>query len=85
MEVCHREKKLQIIIRDEGVGFSKEALLHARERFFMGDVSRGSKMHYGMGLYITDLIMKQHDGKMILRNSEKSSGAEVVLEFTYSL
>ena len=85
MEVCHREKKLQIIIRDEGVGFSKEALLHARERFFMGDVSRGSKMHYGMGLYITDLIMKQHDGKMILKNSKKSSGAEVVLEFTYSL
>ena len=79
-EVCHREKKLQITIRDEGVGFSKEALLHARERFFMGDSSRGSKMHYGMGLYITDLIMKQHDGKMILKNSKKSSGAEVVLE-----
>ena len=49
-------------------GFSKEALEHAKERFYMADQSRSSKLHYGMGLYITNSIVTQHGGKVELKN-----------------
>lgn len=76
---------LQISVTDEGKGFSPKALLHAQEQFFMDDESRslgvGSAggMHFGMGLYIADSIMKQHNGQLILRNSEQTQGAQVIL------
>ena len=41
---------LHISITDEGGGFTPEALQHAQEQFFMGDKSRTSNMHFGMGL-----------------------------------
>ena len=40
---------VEISVTDEGMGFSKEALCHAQERFYMGDQSRNSKLHFGMG------------------------------------
>lgn len=57
-----------ISIADEGSGFTQEALKHGLDKFFMDDKSRSYQHHYGMGLYITDSIVKQHDGKVILSN-----------------
>ena len=74
---------VRFVVSDEGCGFSKEALNHAQERFFMGDQSRSSKIHFGMGLYITDSIMKQHGGSMSLCNSEQTHGAEITLRIPY--
>ena len=61
---------LHISITDEGGGFTPEALHHAQEQFFMGDKSRTSNMHFGMGLYITSSIIKQHGGQLVLSNSK---------------
>ena len=63
---------LEISIVDEGNGFSSEALRHAQKQFFMGNQSRTSHMHFGMGLYITSSIVKQHDGDLLLRNNMSS-------------
>ncbi len=71
---------LQISITDEGSGFTPDALHHAQERFFMGDHSRTSNMHFGMGLYITGSIIKRHDGQLILKNDDKTNGAQVIIE-----
>lgn len=71
---------LRIAVTDEGKGFSREALLHAREQFFMDDQSRSSRLHYGMGLYIADSIAGLHGGSIELRNSEVTHGAEVILK-----
>ena len=71
---------VEISVTDEGMGFSKEALQHARERFYMDDQSRNSKFHFGMGLYITSSIMKQHNGQLILENSKDTGGAKVILK-----
>ena len=71
---------VEITVTDEGMGFSKEALQHARERFYMDDQSRNSKFHFGMGLYITSSIMKQHNGQLILENSKDTGGAKVILK-----
>lgn len=74
---------LQICITDEGIGFSPEALSHAREQFFMGDHSRNSNMHFGLELYITDSIIRQHNGQLILKNSDKTKGAQVIIKIPY--
>lgn len=68
------------VILDTGSGFSAEALKHAAEQFYMGDKSRNSDTHFGMGLYITDLVIKQHHGRLTFSNSEKTGGAEVTIE-----
>ena len=74
---------LRVSVTDEGPGFSEEALQHAHERFYMDDQSRGSKMHFGMGLYIANSIMDQHGGRLILENSDEMGGAKVTLELPY--
>ena len=74
---------VEISVTDEGTGFSKEALCHAQERFFMGDKSRTSNMHFGMGLYITSSIIKQHGGQLVLSNSKKTGGAQVIIKIPY--
>lgn len=74
---------LHISITDEGGGFTPEALHHAQEQFFMGDKSRTSNMHFGMGLYITSSIIKQHGGQLVLSNSKKTGGAQVIIKIPY--
>ena len=74
---------IQISITDEGNGFMPEALYHAQEQFFMGDNSRTSNLHFGMGLYITNSIIKQHNGQLILKNSDKTNGAQVIIKIPY--
>ena len=77
----YNDQKVQLIVTDEGCGFSPEALEHAKERFYMGDRSRGSNSHFGMGLYIASSIMQQHGGQVVLKNSSDTNGAKVTLEF----
>ena len=83
VETQRKENFLQVIITDEGTGFTNEDLRHAREQFFMGDHSRSSNMHFGMGLYITNSIVKQHNGELTLKNSDKTGGAEVTIKIPY--
>lgn len=68
------------LISDTGCGFSKQALLHAKEQFFMDDESRTSSPHYGMGLYIVDTIVRQHGGTLTLENEKTTQGARVLVE-----
>ena len=83
VEVQKPDDFLQISIIDEGSGFTPEALHHAQDQFFMGNKSRTSNMHFGMGLYITSSIIKQHNGQLILKNSDKTKGAQVIIKIPY--
>lgn len=65
-------------ISDEGNGFSVEALTHATEEFYQADMSRGSHLHYGMGLYIVNKIAHSCSGTLELKN-QKNKGAVVSL------
>ena len=80
IDVDSKDNYLNICITDCGCGFSQEALNHAKERFYMADQSRSSKLHYGMGLYIVDIIIKQHKGKLLLDNSTETKGAKVTVK-----
>ena len=71
---------LRILVTDSGPGFYKEAMEHGRDKFYMGDKSRSSRLHYGMGLYITDRIVQLHKGRLTLRNSRRTGGGEAVIK-----
>lgn len=43
-------------------------LKFATKQFYMGDSSRTSKTHYGMGLYIVKAIVELHKGKQLFVN-----------------
>lgn len=68
-------------ISDMGKGFTERALCHAKEQFYMDDDSRGAAgSHYGMGLYIVDMVVKQHNGLLILENVSAQGGAKVTVK-----
>lgn len=73
------DENIQVIVYDEGPGFSSKALHHGKEEFFMEDSSRHGGKHYGLGLYICNQIMVAHRGRLSLENWEK--GAKVVVIF----
>lgn len=73
-------KAIRFQIVDSGKGFSTEALKSAAQQFYMGDKSRSSKAHYGMGLFIANTIVRQHGGKLKLENSTEIGGGKVTVE-----
>ena len=77
--IAGNKRSLKISVTDAGPGFSQEDLLHAEEQFYMADRSRSSNLHFGMGLFITKSIVRQHGGQLILSNSEKTGGAQVTI------
>ena len=79
-EVSEENGYIVFSVSDTGNGFSAEALQHATEQFYMEDRSRNSKSHFGIGLFMVDLVMRQHEGQLILDNSEKTGGAKVVMK-----
>lgn len=82
-EVEEHGNELSFLITDTGKGFSDESLTHATEEFYMGDDSRNSKSHYGIGLYVAASIAKKHNGKIILENSAVVGGAKVTIQIPY--
>ncbi|MFR9711079.1 ATP-binding protein [Paenibacillus sp. MB22_1] len=72
--------RIQFRVTDEGPGFSPEALKYATEQFYMGDPSRRSDGHYGMGLYITQFVAQLHGGELHIANSPVTGGGEVTME-----
>lgn len=66
---------IKVIISDNGCGISKNDLPRIRERFYKANNSaRGS----GIGLAVTDEIIKMHEGKMIIE-SKIGSGTTTTL------
>ncbi|MCM1121687.1 MAG: HAMP domain-containing histidine kinase [Eubacterium sp.] len=70
-EAREDEKNFVFTVSDTGKGFTESALRHAKEQFYMDDASRNAAgSHYGMGLYIVDTIVKQHNGVLLLENMQ---------------
>lgn len=82
VEIQEDEQDVIFIVCDTGPGFSERALRYGKEQFYMDDDSRtASRAHYGMGLYIVDRIMRQHNGTLALDNSPDEHGACVTIRF----
>ncbi|KLU64098.1 sensor protein SphS [Desulfosporosinus acididurans] len=70
---------VQFCVVDSGNGFSEDALKNATQQFYMGDKSRSSKAHYGMGLFIANSIAVQHKGRLLAENSSETGGGMVTI------
>ena len=79
INICIKEQsgELTLTVEDTGSGFTKEALLHGTEQFFMDDMSRSGGVHYGIGLFSAKSIAEKHGGRILLTNSEETGGAKV--------
>lgn len=68
-------KNVCIRIKDSGPGIPQEDFLYARQKFYRG-VNALDQQGAGLGLYISEVLMKQMKGEIKLRNQ---NGLEVSL------
>ena len=74
------EEEVVLKVSDDGPGFSK-ALLEKGVVPFMRDTSPTLGQHFGMGLYISHLLCKNHGGQLVLANLD--NGSQVTATFKY--
>ena len=71
INVFENGEKIIFKIKDNGVGFTKEDLINACNRFYKGDKSRTSGSgNSGLGLYICKKIIDKHNGEIKLFNED---------------
>lgn len=75
-------RSFRVEIEDFGTGFSKEALRHAKEKFYTNRTER-SGGHYGMGMHFASEAAKRYGGEVEFYNKENNAGA--VVSFTAEL
>ena len=75
IELKEDVEKAVIIIRDDGIGISKELNESVFKEFVRGDSSRQTNGGSGLGLAITKRIVELHNGSISLR-SEINKGSE---------
>lgn len=80
-----KNENLSFTVEDTGNGFTKEALMHGAEQFFMDDTSRSGEAHYGIGLFFAKTAAEKHGGRILLTNSEETGGAKVEICFRLDL
>ncbi|SEU09537.1 HAMP domain-containing protein [Paenibacillus sp. NFR01] len=74
LEVRSDETDVCFTVTDTGPGFSAADLREAATQFYMGDRSRTSGRHHGMGLYIAESAAQQHGGTLTLENAPSGGG-----------
>lgn len=79
VKITATENNTILSITDSGPGFTLNALNHGTEQFYMNDDSRSRKNHYGLGLFISNCIIKQHNGTMQLTNDKDTGGAKIII------
>jgi signal transduction histidine kinase len=67
---------VELVVGDDGPGFSPEALLHATERFWRDDASRSRGQGTGLGLAIARASVEAMGGSLVLGNGVRG-GAEL--------
>lgn len=70
------EQGVNLVLRDNGPGFSEQALRHAREPFF---TTKTSTQGLGLGLAICETLMRALGGELLLANHVQG-GAQVTLQ-----
>jgi PAS domain S-box-containing protein len=77
------ENQVTVAVKDEGVGISAENIKHVFERYFRGH-SNEYIAGFGIGLYLCEEIIKQHNGR-IWGESEEGKGSTFYFTLPLSL
>ncbi|AXO63493.1 sensor histidine kinase [Pseudomonas sp. phDV1] len=75
ISIEHQAEHLDLLLRDNGPGFSPESLARAREPFF---TTKTSAQGLGLGLAICDSLVRALDGELLLAN-HPAGGALITL------
>jgi signal transduction histidine kinase len=70
----------ELQISDEGMGISKEELVHVFEQFYRGNESKQSTQGSGLGLAIVKNILDLHDFGISIQ-SQKGVGTQIFITF----
>ena len=75
-------ENLMICIRDSGEGFSRGGIRARQRAFLYGRENRSAAadLHIGMGLYITDTVVRRHQGEIIPSQPGGSDRAEAIIQ-----
>ena len=77
----HKNKKINIAVKDEGVGIKEKDLPHIFERFYRADASHNRKVSgYGLGLSIAWKIVEKYHGQISVI-SQVGQGSTFCVEF----
>lgn len=78
----YQDGKVEITVRDEGMGIDKKDLPHIFDRFYRADKSRSKQTipGYGLGLSIAKRVVEFHNGS-IIATSEVGKGTTFTLVF----
>ena len=74
------EEEMEIIISDDGKGFSDEAIRKAWQPFYRAG-NDNDKEHFGLGLYICKLLCRKNGGDIVIENNE-NGGGKVTAKFS---
>lgn len=69
---------LNIVVQDNGPGFSSDVLNNGIHPFIRG--THNNDNHFGMGLYICKVLCQKHNGDFIIMNSDEGALCHIRLE-----
>lgn len=71
-----------VYVKDDGEGFSERALREATNIYYGEE--ENSKEHFGIGLYVSQMLCKKHEGELSIMNSVEK-GAVVAARFAVNV
>lgn len=79
ISACQNEQETLFSVQDQGPGFSKTAIHHAKEMFWQQDTSRTGSRNYGIGLSIAEKVAQKHSGQLFLENTPQGACVKIVV------
>lgn len=65
---------LELLVADNGPGFSPEGLRRAADPFYHEESGEGDREHFGLGLHICRVLCEKHGGGLLVANSLSGGG-----------
>ena len=69
------EDALTISVRDEGIGISRQNITRIFDKYFRDESVANKYSGFGMGLYITSGIVREHRGTIWAENNERTGSS----------
>lgn len=66
---------LTVCVRDQGIGISRDNLTRIFEKYFRDEMVANKYSGFGMGLYITSGIVREHRGTVWAENNEQKGSS----------
>ncbi len=85
VELSHGEGIVRAVVRDSGVGMSKETMAKIFDKFVRADnANKVNVMGTGLGLYIAREFVKSHRGKLWAESEGEGKGSVFIIELPAS-